>query len=69
MKWKNTFLVGVYKCEMTYSKADGMHADWTPDVPDRTLSEQEQTQYRAGRDALMSEVGKALGGSVLIIET
>jgi hypothetical protein len=33
MKWKNTFLVGLYKCEMTYSKSQGIHAKWSPKLP------------------------------------
>ena len=77
MKWKNTFLVGIYKCELSYSKQDGMlsyskedglHAKWSPDLPDRQLSEQEQAQYRSGRDNLLAEVGKALGGNVAVVE-
>ena len=68
MKWKNTFLVGIYKCELSYSKQDGLHAKWSPDLPDRQLSEQEQAQYRSGRDNLLAEVGKALGGNVAVVE-
>lgn len=67
--WENTFRVGIYKCHMTYSKRGGIHADWTPDLPNRDLSEQERQQYRSGRDSLLAEVGKELGGSVLVVET
>jgi hypothetical protein len=68
MKWKNTFLVGVYRCEMTYSKNQGFQAKWSPDLPSRQLSDQEWAQYRSGRDNLIAEVGKAIGGSVLVVE-
>jgi hypothetical protein len=26
MKWKNTFLVGIYKCELTYSHGKNLQA-------------------------------------------
>jgi hypothetical protein len=68
-KWTNTFLVGIYKCKMTYSREGGLNAEWTPDLPDRQLSSQEASQYRAGRDALLQEVGKEIGGKVLVVET
>jgi hypothetical protein len=69
-EWKNTFLVGVYKCEMAYSERRGLTAKWSPALPaERELSKQELEQYRAGRDALLAEVGKHLGGSVLVVET
>ena len=67
MKWKNTFLVGVYKCEMTYSKNQGFQSKWSPKLP-RELSQQEMARYRSGRDNLLAEVGKALGGQVLVLE-
>lgn len=69
MKWKNTFLVGLYKCELSYTKGGDFHAKWTPDLPDRPLSAQEMDQYRSGRDSLMLEVGKELGGPVVVFET
>lgn len=68
-KWESTFRVGIYKCHMTYSKQAGIRSEWDPDLPDRALSKQERDQYRAGRDALLAEVGKELGGSVLVVET
>jgi len=69
MKWKNTFVVGVYKCEMTYSTGKNlMRAKWWPNLPARRLSDQEREQYRSGRDNLLAEVGKAIGGSVLVLE-
>jgi hypothetical protein len=67
MKWKNTFLVGIYKCELTFSKNQGLHAKWSPKLP-RELSPQEIAQYRSGRDNLLAEVGSALGGQVLVVE-
>jgi hypothetical protein len=68
MKWKNTFLVGIYKCELTYSTGKDLHAKWSPRLPSRHLSDQEMEQYRSGRDNLIAEVGKAMGGSALVIE-
>lgn len=69
LKLENTFFVGEHKCELVYTKRRGLRTNWTPDLPRRELSEQEWTQYRAGRDALLVEVGKHFGGSVLVIET
>ncbi len=66
-EWKNTFRVGVYTCEMTYSTHAGMNAKWKPDLP-RRFSEQQQREYRAGRNALMAEVAAEIG-NVLVIET
>jgi hypothetical protein len=68
MKWKNTFRVGIFKCELSYSERGGLHAWWSPDMPDRKLSDQEMAQYRSGRDNLLAEVGKAMGRSVAVIE-
>jgi hypothetical protein len=64
----NTFRVGCFICEMTF--ADGhLSAQWSPDVPRRgSLSGGETAQYRAGRDALMAEVAKVIGGNVLVLE-
>jgi hypothetical protein len=68
MKWKNTFLVGVYKCELTYSKSQGLHAKWFPKLPGpREFSPQEMAQYRSGRDNLLAEVAKAVG-KVMVVE-
>jgi hypothetical protein len=64
----NTFRVGRFVCEMTF--ADGhLSAQWSPDVPKRgSLSREETEHYRAGRDALMAEVAKTIGGNVLVLE-
>jgi hypothetical protein len=70
MKWESTFLVGVRKCKMTYRKGGDLSAVWSPELPRyRSLSGQEVEQYRRGRDDLLAEVGKHLGGSVVVIET
>lgn len=66
----NTFRVGKRKCTMSFSQESGLHAVWQPNLPGRgELSKKEMAEYRAGRDALIAEVGKALGGSILIVET
>ena len=67
-RWTNNFSVGIYKCLLIYDRRKGLRTEWSPDLPRRNLSEQELNQYRAGRDALLAEVGKELGGSVLILE-
>ena len=64
-KITNTFKVGRYTCELTF--ADGqLSAEWRPCLPKR-LSSREWKAYRAGRDALMAEVGKMIGGGVLFV--
>lgn len=68
-KWSSIFRVGIYKCHMTYySRPSGLTCRWEPDLPPaKSLSDQEWAQYRSGRDALLAEVGKAVG--VLVVET
>jgi hypothetical protein len=69
LKWQNTFVVGVYTCELSYSKRKGMWARWSPDLPPaKSLSEREIEQYRAGRDALLSEIAQSIGGNVAVID-
>jgi hypothetical protein len=46
MKWKNTFLVGIYKCELTYLTGKDLHAKWSPHLPSRHLSETGATRKR-----------------------
>ena len=68
-EWKNTFRVGVYTCEMVYRPGRELKVAWRPDMPKtRSFSTQMMDEYRAGRDALLSEVGAALGGNVLVVE-
>jgi len=42
-------------------------AEWSPDLP-RRLSKREWREYRAGRDALVADIAKAIGGTVLGVE-
>jgi hypothetical protein len=65
-EWKNTFRVGGYTCEMTYRPGAELKAEWKPSMP-RALSDQAWDEYRAGRDALVTEVAAAIG-NVLVIE-
>src|SRR5215470_3804405 len=45
-------------------------AEWEPNLPDRAFTKKELRQYRAGRDAIMAELGALLsGGGTLVIET
>lgn len=69
MTWKNTFRVGSYKCELSYTLDGELSTSWSPKLPKQGLSEQEALQYRAGRDALLSEIAAATGGNVVVIET
>lgn len=66
--YKTTFQVGVYTCEITYRQDRPMKVEWSPDVP-RELTAQQLQQYRDGRDALLAEIGRDLGGNVLVVET
>ena len=72
-KWESTFPVGVYRVtiQITLDPKDrvaDMKVMWAPHLPPQSLSDHERAQYRAGRDALNAEIGKALGGSILVIE-
>jgi hypothetical protein len=67
-KWDTVFRVGNYICEMSYRPGKGIAAQWTPDVPRGPLSAEAMSQYRRGRDALLAEVGAAIGGAVLVVE-
>jgi hypothetical protein len=54
-----------FMCTLTF--ADGeMRADWSP-MP-RRLKQKEWADYRRGRDALLAEVAKSIGGNVLTVE-
>ena len=73
MKFETTFRVGHRKVHIVYrhSKQHGVkiqRIDWTPSPP-KDLRPDELEQYRRGRDALLAEIGAALGGNVLVIET
>ena len=66
--WTSTFRVGIYKCTMTFSERHGVRSEWDPKLPGN-LSDSQLQQYRAGRNALMDEIAKEIGGKVLVIET
>jgi hypothetical protein len=66
-EWRNTFRVGIYICEMTFRPGHALKAEWLPAMPQK-LSDQERDQYRAGRDALLSEAASALGENVMVVE-
>lgn len=66
--WKNTFLVGKFTCEMSFSMADGIKAEWSPYYPKNgELSAKDLDQYRAGRDAMLAEVAKKMG-NILVVD-
>lgn len=62
----SSFRVGKrFVCTLTFE--DGaMNAEWSP-MP-RRLRLREWRDYRAGRDAFLAEVAKAIGGNVLTVE-
>ena len=67
------FRVGHFTCEMTYNlkakPGDAFHVEWSPHVPVRgDLTASDLDQYRTGRHALLSEVGAALGGNILVLD-
>ena len=66
-KFNSLFRVGHYICEMSYSHGSGLHSEWSPDLPPK-LSAAEWAQYRAGRNALVSEVARAIGARVMLVE-
>lgn len=68
MKMENMFRVGKYKCRLEYSTEYGMRSEWEPKLPSN-LSKKELRQYRDGRNALIVELAKALGGSIVVVET
>lgn len=67
-EWKNTFRVGPYMVEMTFLEGRGCLAEWSP-KPNGPVGREYLDQYRAGRDALLAEVSKELGGSIVVVET
>jgi hypothetical protein len=64
---KITFKVGKYTCTMSYEEgANRLHAEWQPHLPPKgSLSKQELEQYRAGRNALLEQIGKR---AVLVLD-
>lgn len=66
-KWENTIKVGRYLCRLTFTHDAGLASEWDPHLPSG-LSKSEWKQYRAGRDALLAEVAKSLGGTVAVVE-
>jgi hypothetical protein len=68
--YSTTFKVGSYSCTMTFAQSTRQLAcEWDPhEPPAKSLTKAEINQYRAGRDALMAEVARALGGGILIID-
>ena len=45
----------------------GARAEWIGGMP-KTLTDVEMKRYREGRNALLSEVARKLGGKVLLVE-
>lgn len=68
-----TFAVGWrYRCTLTVptSRAGAVAyivAEWEPNLPKR-LSGSELANYRRGRDAVLAEAARMLGGNALVIE-
>ena len=68
-----TFRVGRYTCSISMPIASlktgavRIETSWSPDTPSR-LSAGELEEYRRGRDALLTEAARLLGGSVVVAE-
>ena len=68
-----TFRVGRYTCSISLpmqSLADGavhVETSWLPETPMR-LTKAQLREYRRGRDALLAEAARLLGGSILVAE-
>ncbi len=63
---KTTFRVGKrYRCEMRFT-ARSLIAEWTP-APPKKLTPEELNDYLRGRDALLAEVAKLIGGNILVV--
>jgi hypothetical protein len=67
------FRVGRYTCSISLpmrALADGavhIETSWLPETPTR-LTKAELREYRRGRDALLAEAGRLLGGNVIVAE-
>jgi len=68
-----TFRVGRYTCSISLpmqSLSSGplsIETHWLPETPAR-LTKAELLDYRRGRDALLAEAGRLLGGPILVAE-
>ena len=69
-----TFRVGRrYRCSIVLPLAGvkagllQIETSWQPDIP-RRLSKAELRDYRRGRDALLAEAAKHIGGPVAVVE-
>jgi hypothetical protein len=69
-----TFRVGIrYRCSISLPLASlrsgllEIATVWEPDLPEQ-LSAEELNDYRRGRDALLAEAAKHIGGNVAVIE-
>ncbi|MSP50317.1 MAG: hypothetical protein EXQ95_13460 [Alphaproteobacteria bacterium] len=68
----HTFRVGKRVAKITVqrpktSDVTAMVVEWSPSPP-RRLSGSELEQYRAGRAVVIAELGKAIGGNVLVVD-
>lgn len=65
------FKVGDYYCKLSIDEngkgCSLMTAEWSPTTP-TTLNKKMWKDYRNGRNPLMKEVEKAIGGNVLVVE-
>jgi hypothetical protein len=69
-----TFRVGCrYRCTISLPVSSlkngtaAIETKWEPSVPDRLTSE-EISDYRRGRDILLAEVARYIGGNVAVVE-
>ncbi len=68
-RWRCTLAINL--AEILADSPDNpviLAARWHPKTPQR-LSAQELADYRRGRDALVAEIARAIGGNILVAET
>lgn len=64
---KSTFKVGKFMCTLTVTQSGSMDCEWFPNAP-KKLSEKELAEYRRGRDMVIGELSKLIGGSIAVVE-
>jgi hypothetical protein len=67
-KLNKTFRVGKYTCTMSFDPETKQQTNvWEPHKPD-DFSQRELRDYQEERNAFLEEVGKAIGGKILVVE-
>ncbi len=56
-----------YIVKMVIDRTGRIEAEWEPDAPNG-MSKQELSDYRRGRNALIDELARLVGGNILVAE-